>query len=79
MDRKDPLTVISPQMERVMSKKPVKKPDLRDGNAPATTVTNTDERLAGAEQPSVSPTSGDPHMVRPDVGRNIPPGQATKG
>ena len=62
-----------------MAKKPVKKPDLRDGNGPRTTVTNTDERLAGSEQPSVAPTRGDPHMVRPDVGRNIPSGQTTKG
>ena len=62
-----------------MAKEPVKKPDLRDGRAPATTVTNTDERLAGSEQASVDPVSGDPHMVRPDVGRGIPPGQATKG
>jgi transposase len=61
-----------------MSKKPVKKPDLRDGKAPATTVTNTDERLAGSEKPSVSPVSG-PRMVTPEPGRNIPPGQGTKG
>jgi hypothetical protein len=55
-----------------------KKPDLRDKKAPRTTITNTDERLAGSEKPSVSPTNG-PHMVRPEVGRNIPPGQGTKG
>ena len=61
-----------------MAKKPVKKPDLRGKNAPRTTVTNTDERLAGSEQPSVAPMKG-PHMVRPGPDATVRPGQGTKG
>lgn len=60
-----------------MSRKPVKKPDLRDGNDPATTVTNTDERLAGSEQPNVAPKG--PHMVRPGPDATVQPGQGSKG
>ena len=54
--------------------------DLRDDTyAPRTTVTNTDERFAGAEPASVDPQAGNMHLVRPEVGKNVPPGAATKG
>lgn len=58
-----------------------KKPhDLRDDTyAPRTTITNTDERLAGAEPPTVDPEKDDFQLVTPDIGKNIPDGQTTKG
>ncbi|HXC54692.1 MAG TPA: hypothetical protein VNU97_05320 [Rhizomicrobium sp.] len=54
--------------------------DLRDDiYAPPTTVTNTNERLAGAEPASVDPENGNLKLVRPALGSNVPPGQTTKG
>jgi len=54
--------------------------DLRDEiYSPPTTVTNTDERLAGAEPPSVDPERGNLRIVTPEPGKNIPEGQTTKG
>jgi hypothetical protein len=54
--------------------------DLRDDiYAPPTTVTNTDERLAGAEPATVDPENGNLRLVRPEPGKNVPPGAATKG
>ena len=62
-----------------MVKNKSKLHDLRDEiYAPRTTVTNTDERLAGAEPPSVDPEKGDFHLVRPGVGKKVPEGQNTK-
>jgi hypothetical protein len=54
--------------------------DLRDDiYAPAgTTLTRTDERLAGSEPVTVDPENGSFKPVRPDIG-NVPPGQTTKG
>jgi hypothetical protein len=53
--------------------------DLRDDiYAPPTTVTNTDERLAGAEPVSVDPERGNMRIVSPNAG-NVPQGQTTKG
>jgi hypothetical protein len=54
--------------------------DLRDDiYAPRTTVTNTDERLAGAEPRTVDPENGSLRLVRPEPGKNVPPGATTKG
>ena len=54
--------------------------DLRDDiYAPRTTITNTDERLAGAERRSINPENGNPQMVTPTPGKNIPDGATTKG
>lgn len=54
--------------------------DLRDDiYAPPTTVTNTDERLAGAEPVSVDPERGNLRPVTPEPGKGIPGGQTTKG
>ena len=54
--------------------------DLRDDiYAPRTTVTNTNERLAGVEPRTVDPENGNLKLVRPEPGKNIPPGSATKG
>jgi hypothetical protein len=54
--------------------------DLRDDiYAPRTSITNTDERLAGAEPPAVDAEKGDGDlpMVTPDS--RVPDGAATKG
>jgi len=57
-----------------------KKHDLRDDiYAPKTTVTNTDERFAGAEPKTVDPENGSLAMVTPDVGEDVVEGQNTKG
>ena len=54
--------------------------DLRDDiYAPRTTLTNTDERLAGSEPRSVDPENGNLRMVRPEPGKNVPDGATTKG
>ena len=54
--------------------------DLRDDiYAPRTTITNTDERLAGAEPATVDPQAGNLKLVRPEPGKNVPPGATTKG
>ncbi len=56
-----------------------KKHDLRDDiYAPRTTVTNTDERLAGAEPSTVDPEHGDMDLLRPGIGGKTLDGQATK-
>jgi hypothetical protein len=53
--------------------------DLRDDiYAPSTTVTNTNERLAGAEPVSVDPENGNMKLVHPGPD-DVPPGQTTKG
>ena len=58
----------------------LKPHDLRDDiYAPPTTVTNTDERLAGAERATVDPENGSLRLVRPEIGKNVPDGQTTKG
>ncbi|MEI9991387.1 MAG: hypothetical protein WDM86_15245 [Rhizomicrobium sp.] len=63
-----------------MAKDKQKPHDLRDDTyAPRTTVTNTDERLAGAEPPSVNPEAGDFVLVTPEPGKGIAEGQTTKG
>jgi len=64
-----------------MAAKDKKKPhDLRDDiYAPHTTVTNTDERLAGSEPSTVDPENGNLRLVRPEPGKNVPAGSATKG
>jgi hypothetical protein len=63
-----------------MAKNQAKPHDLRDDiYTPSTTVTNTDERLAGAERRSVDPEAGNPQLVTPTPGKNIPDGAATKG
>jgi alpha-beta hydrolase superfamily lysophospholipase len=68
-----PLSLRHPA-ESSMSKQD-KKPDLRDRkNAPPTTLTDTDEKLAGAEQPSVAPAKG-PQLVRPAPDKERPEGQ----
>jgi hypothetical protein len=60
--------------------KQIKKHDLRDDiYAPSTTITNTNERLAGAEPKSVDPENGNLRMVTPDVGSDVVDGQTTKG
>lgn len=57
-----------------------KKHDLRDDiYAPSTTVTDTNERLAGAEPKSVDPENGNLRMVTPDIGSDVVEGQTTKG
>jgi hypothetical protein len=57
-----------------------KKHDLRDDiYAPSTTITNTNERLAGAEPKTVDPENGNFRMVTPDVGSDVVDGQTTKG
>ncbi|MEI9994753.1 MAG: hypothetical protein WDM91_09180 [Rhizomicrobium sp.] len=57
-----------------------KQHDLRDDiYAPRTTVTNTDERLAGAEPSTVDPENGNLKLVRPEPGKNVPDGVTTKG
>lgn len=57
-----------------------KKHDLRDDTyAPRTTVTNTDERLAGAEPATVDPDKGNLQLVNPEPGKGVPEGSATKG
>jgi hypothetical protein len=61
-----------------MSAKP-KLHDLRDDIYPGTTVTDTDERLAGAEPVAVNPENGNLKLVTPEPGKNIPEGQTTKG
>ena len=54
--------------------------DLRDDIwAPRTSVTGTDERLAGAERKPIDPEKGAPQMVTPTPGKNVPEGAATKG
>jgi len=63
-----------------MAKAKTKLHDLRDDiYAPRTTVTNTDEHLAGAEPPSVDPERGNLRLVTPEPGKDIPEGQTTKG
>ncbi|HEY0104795.1 MAG TPA: hypothetical protein VGB91_01835 [Rhizomicrobium sp.] len=63
-----------------MAKQPTKPHDLRDDiYAPRTTVTDTNERLAGAEPPAIDPENGDFPLVTPEPGKNLPPGQAVKG
>lgn len=63
-----------------MEKQKQKPHDLRDDiYAPSTTVTNTGERLAGAEPSSVDPEKGDFVLVTPDAGKGIPDGQTSKG
>ena len=63
-----------------MAKEKTKQHDLRDDiYAPSTTVTNTDERLAGAEPRTVDPENGNLRMVKPDVGADVVEGQTTKG
>jgi hypothetical protein len=63
-----------------MARKKEKPHDLRDDiYGPRTTVTNTDERLAGAEPPSVDPRTGNLRLVRPEPGKNVPDGSTTKG
>ena len=63
-----------------MAKDKEKKHDLRDDMyAPRTTVTNTDERMAGAEPKSVDPENGNLRMVTPDIGKDVVEGQTTKG
>jgi hypothetical protein len=64
-----------------MAAKAKKKPhDLRDDIwAPRATVTRkTNDRRPG-EPDSVDPEEGNPEIVSPEVGKNITPGQATKG
>ncbi len=57
-----------------------KKHDLRDDiYAPRTTVTNTDERFAGAEPKAVDPENGNLRMVTPKTGQDVVEGQNTKG
>jgi hypothetical protein len=66
---------------RIMAAKAKKKPhDLRDDIwAPRTTVTRkTDGRRAG-EPDSVDREERNPEIVSPAVGRNVTPGQTTKG
>ena len=53
----------------------IKKPDLRDRQAPKTTLTNTDENFAGDENRNIEPPSA--KMVTPDPS-NVPEGQTTK-
>ena len=63
-----------------MAKREEKKHDLRDDiYAPSTTVTNTNERLAGSEPRTVDPENGNLRMVTPDVGSDVVEGQNTKG
>ncbi|HJW39603.1 MAG TPA: hypothetical protein VJ476_00070 [Rhizomicrobium sp.] len=63
-----------------MAKTKNKPHDLRDDiYAPRTTVTNTNERLAGAEPPAVNPKKGDFRLVTPESGKDVPEGQTTKG
>ncbi len=62
-----------------MATKP-KPHDLRDDiYAPRGTITDIDERLAGAEPKAVDPQKGNLKMVRPEPGKNVPDGAATKG
>jgi hypothetical protein len=54
--------------------------DLRDDiYKPATTVTDTKERLAGAEPPAADPEKGNLRLVTPTPGQGVPNGSATKG
>ncbi len=62
-----------------MAKKAEKPHDLRDDiYAPHATVTNLDERLAGAEPTAVDPETGNLRLVTPEAGKNVPAGQTTK-
>jgi len=63
-----------------MAKTKTKPHDLRDDiYASPTTITNTNERLAGSELPSVDPEAGDFRLVTSDIGKDVAPGQTTKG
>ena len=53
--------------------------DLRDDIYPATSITNTDERLAGAEPGPVDPEQGGPRLVTPAADKPMPPGSTTRG
>jgi hypothetical protein len=57
-----------------------KKHDLRDDiYAPSTTVTDLNERLAGAESPAVDAEKGDGDMPLVSPASRVPDGAATKG
>lgn len=63
-----------------MAKSKQKPHDLRDDMyKPRTTVTDTDDRMAGAKPPSVDPEKGNFRLVTPEPGKNLPEGQTTKG
>ena len=63
-----------------MAKAKQKPHDLRDDiYAPRTSVTNTEERFAGAEPRTLDPENGSPQMVTPTPGKNVPEGATTKG
>lgn len=54
--------------------------DLRDDiYAPRTTVTNLNERLAGAESPAVDAEKGDGDLPLVTPTSKVPDGAATKG
>lgn len=63
----------------MFGKRKEKLHDLRDDiYAPRTSTTNTNERLAGAEPETVDPEKGNLRLLRPETGKNVPPGQTTK-
>jgi hypothetical protein len=64
-----------------MAKKQEKLHDLRDDiYKPRTSVTDTEERFAGAEPPSVVPDDdGLPLVTPPAPGKGVPEGASTKG
>ncbi|MEJ0028761.1 MAG: hypothetical protein WDN01_22265 [Rhizomicrobium sp.] len=63
-----------------MTKNEPKPHDLRDDiYAPGTTVTNIEERFAGAEPPILNAETSNFVLVTPDPGKGIPAGQITKG
>jgi hypothetical protein len=54
--------------------------DLRDDiYAPSTTVTDLNERLAGAESPAVDAEKGDGDLPLVSPASRVPDGAATKG
>ena len=56
------------------------KHDLRDDiYVPHTSITDTDERLAGAEPSSVDPDRDDLPLVTPTPGKSVPEGSTVKG
>jgi hypothetical protein len=56
-----------------------RKPDLRDQSKVATSITNTDSRMAGGDdRPQTVKSHSNMHEVTPEIGKHLAEGQVTK-